>query len=142
MRHTSPTLIVAFVLAGLFVNGHPLVAHQPPPPPTTGSEMFKAYCASCHGVSARGDGAIARYLRVRPADLTQISKHYGGAFPTARIHEIVDGRQAIRAHGDSQMPVWGDVFKRSGVAVSEETISKNIDKLVAYLESLQEKPKK
>jgi mono/diheme cytochrome c family protein len=144
MRHTHSTLIMPLVLAGLLVTGpaRPLVAHQPPPLPTTGSDMFKAYCASCHGLSAHGDGPIARYLRVRPADLTQVTKHYGGAFPTERVRQIIDGRQTVRAHGDSQMPVWGDVFKRSGIDVSEATVGKNIDKLVAYVESLQEKPAK
>ncbi len=141
MRHTYSSSI-ALVLASLVVAGvaRPLGAHQPPPPPTTGGDMFRAYCGSCHGFSARGDGPIAKYLRVPPADLTQLAKRNEGVFPKERVHHIIDGRQVVKVHGDSQMPVWGDVFKRSGVGVTEESINQSVDRLVAYIESLQEKP--
>ena len=102
-----------------------------------GRGLFAAYCASCHGVSGRGNGPAAEELRNRPADLTQFAKHNGGIFNGARIHSIVDGR-AVKAHGTMEMPVWGDAFKwREGLP--EDAIKARIEALVRYLETIQER---
>jgi mono/diheme cytochrome c family protein len=103
----------------------------------SGRDLFATYCASCHGVSGRGNGPAAEELRRRPADLTQLAKQNGGIFNGARIHSIVDGR-AVKAHGTMEMPVWGDAFKwREGLP--EDGIKVRIDALVRYLESIQER---
>ena len=103
----------------------------------SGRALFATYCASCHGVSGRGNGPAAEELRRRPADLTQLAKQNGGIFNGARIHNIVDGR-AVKAHGTMEMPVWGDAFKwREGLP--EAGITVRIDALVRYLESIQER---
>jgi mono/diheme cytochrome c family protein len=103
----------------------------------SGHDLFATYCASCHGVTGRGNGPAAEELRRRPADLTQFAKRNGGIFNHARIHSIVDGR-AVKAHGTLEMPVWGDAFKwREGLP--EDAIKARIDALVAYLESIQER---
>jgi mono/diheme cytochrome c family protein len=95
------------------------------------------YCASCHGITGRGNGPAADELRHRPADLTQFAKHNGGIFNAARIHDIVDGR-AVKAHGTMEMPVWGDAFKwREGLP--EDAIKARIEALVRYLETIQER---
>ena len=102
-----------------------------------GRHLFATYCASCHGVTGRGNGPAAEELRRRPADLTQLAKRNGGVFNGARIHGIVDGR-AVKAHGTMEMPVWGDAFKwREGLP--EAGIKDRIDALVRYLESIQER---
>jgi len=44
-----------------------------------GADLFRTYCASCHGTSARGDGPLADSMRRRPANLTEIAKRNGGA---------------------------------------------------------------
>src|SRR5579863_5426977 len=69
-----------------------------------GGELFVTYCASCHGVTGRGNGPAAEALRRPPADLTQFAKHNGGVFNAASVRSIVDGR-AVRAHGSMDMPV-------------------------------------
>jgi mono/diheme cytochrome c family protein len=103
----------------------------------SGRDLFTTYCASCHGVSGRGNGPAAEELRTRPADLTQFAKHNGGIFNGARIHSIVDGR-AVKAHGTMEMPVWGDAFKwREGLP--EDAIKARIEALVRYLETIQER---
>ena len=66
---------------------------------------LQTYCASCHGESGRGNGAVAIFLRRRPADLTQIAMRNKGTFPADRVYQMIDGRQAVKAHGESQMPV-------------------------------------
>jgi mono/diheme cytochrome c family protein len=103
----------------------------------SGRDLYAVYCASCHGLSGRGNGPAAEELRRRPADLTQFAKRNGGVFNGARLHSIVDGR-AVKAHGTIEMPVWGDAFKwREGLP--EEGIRIRIETLVRYLESIQER---
>ena len=45
----------------------------------SGKEMFKAYCASCHGEDAKGDGPAAAALKQPPADLTALAKATGAS---------------------------------------------------------------
>ena len=34
-----------------------------------GEQLFKAYCASCHGRTGKGDGPFVQALKTPPADL-------------------------------------------------------------------------
>lgn len=106
----------------------------------SGSTLYKTYCASCHGVSGRGTGAIAVFLRVAPADLTQIAKRNKGVFSAEQVYRIIDGRQTVKTHGGSQMPVWGDAFAKSKGGADAKAVDEKIRALVVYLESIQEKP--
>jgi mono/diheme cytochrome c family protein len=104
----------------------------------TGSELYRTYCASCHGTSGRGNGSVAIFLRRAPADLTGIAARNKGEFPAERVYGIIDGRRAVKVHGDSQMPVWGDAFSRSSTTSGDEQLVKaRIDELVKYLRSIQ-----
>ncbi|PYQ65153.1 MAG: cytochrome C [Acidobacteria bacterium] len=103
-----------------------------------GVRTYRAYCASCHGASAAGNGPMAEVLKVKPADLTRIRERNGGAFPEARIAAIIDGRLEIHGHGPGSMPVWGLTFRESGRDSDQETeVRERIKDLVAYLESVQ-----
>ena len=104
-----------------------------------GASLFRAHCASCHGVSGRGDGAVAKFLRLPPANLTRISARNDGVFPGDRVARVIDGRQVVRTHGDSTMPVWGPIFARSPIVGDEAAVDARIRALVEYLESIQEK---
>jgi hypothetical protein len=53
---------------------------------------------------------------------------------------MIDGRQVVKAHGESQMPVWGDAFAKSSANADERAIKAKIDVLVEYLASIQERP--
>jgi mono/diheme cytochrome c family protein len=105
----------------------------------TGQDLFRKFCASCHGTSAKGDGPISKSLKVLPADLTLIARRYGGTFPGKRIEEVVDGRVKVDAHGPSAMPVWGEEFTRSqaGDPVVERETAEVIHRIVEYLRSVQ-----
>jgi hypothetical protein len=59
-----------------------------------------------------GDGPVAAALEPRPADLTRLRERYGEASPLRRTIAAIDGRQAVRAHGNSAMPVWGEIIER------------------------------
>ena len=103
----------------------------------SGRELFMTYCATCHGVTGRGNGPTAEELRHRPTDLTQFAKQNGGVFNGVLVHRIIDGR-TVKAHGTMEMPVWGDAFKwRHGL--DEDGIKARIEVLVRYLESIQER---
>jgi len=99
-----------------------------------GPEMFRAYCAACHGVDGRGGGPAADSLKKRPADLTQLTRKYGGKFPTLRVAHVIQGEASEGAHGSRDMPVWGAVFRSLG---DQATVTLRTDNLVNYVNSLQ-----
>ena len=80
----------------------------------------------------------------KPAlDLTKIAARNGGSFPRTRIARIIDGREEVSAHGEREMPVWGDWFEleatsQVGGNKDSAAIKKRIDDLVDFLESIQE----
>ena len=105
-------------------------------PQDLGARLFRTHCASCHGVDARGNGTITSEFRNAPPDLTQFTARNGGVFPRERVYRIVDGRH-IAAHGDRDMPVWGDAFSRSREGLSEAEVRSRIEAIVGYLERIQ-----
>jgi mono/diheme cytochrome c family protein len=118
-----------------------LVAQQPPPKvkvepvkPINASDapaMFKSYCAPCHGVSGKGDGPAAAALNPKPADLTQFAKRRAGTFSAKDFEDKLNGMAMAPAHGSSDMPVWGPIFRQMG---NEQLRLANLRK---YVESLQ-----
>jgi mono/diheme cytochrome c family protein len=111
-------------------------------PRDSGSAVFTTYCASCHGVSGKGDGPLADSLRYRPPDLTRIAQRNKGSFPKVDVQRIIDGRKPVKGHGGTDMPVWGDAFKSSRSGYSEDAVKIRIDDLALYLESIQAKDSK
>ena len=103
-----------------------------------GKQSFRSYCASCHGTEARGDGSVAEYLKVKPADLTQISQRNSGEFPFEQVFQTIDGRKPARGHGKRDMPIWGDAFKLTRDNPDEEAVKEKITDLVHFLQSIQE----
>jgi mono/diheme cytochrome c family protein len=106
---------------------------------SSGADVYKTYCASCHGTEARGDGPLADHLRHAPSDLTTFAKRNGDKFDAAKMHRIIDGRDPVKGHGGPDMPVWGDALKRSSEGYSEDAVREKINALVAHLKSLQRK---
>ncbi len=106
--------------------------------PSEPAQMYKAYCASCHGMDGKGNGPAAPAMKVPPPDLTQLSKKNGGQFPSARVSSVLAGTAELAAHGSADMPVWGPVFKKLGTGngASEQLRIANLTK---YLESIQSK---
>jgi mono/diheme cytochrome c family protein len=77
-----------------------------------GADLFREYCAVCHGQDARGGGPAAEALKKAPADLTQISRRNGGQFPEIRVQQFIKGDDVIAAHGSRDMPTWGSIFRQ------------------------------
>lgn len=141
---------IVLASVGLLV-GCGIVRSQPPelPPPVhpetaehrevrTGHERYHSLCASCHGISGRGDGPMVAELRKAPADLTLIAARRGGVFPEHEIHEIIDGRRRILGHGSATMPVWGRQFVRERADPPDEIqVRARILSIVEYLKTIQ-----
>lgn len=103
-----------------------------------GPALYQTYCASCHGKDAKGGGAMARSLKVAPADLTRITARNGGKFPLMRIERIISGEERTGSgHGTREMPVWGPIF--SEVARDQDLGRVRIDNLARYLRDIQAK---
>lgn len=89
-----------------------------------GKKLFMNYCASCHGVDAKGRGPVASSLKKQPTDLTKLQK--GPKFPTSEVTGKISGSVLSPVHGKKDMPVWGLIFSQQ-----------DITNLVKYLESIQ-----
>ena len=104
-----------------------------------GRQHFVRYCSACHGVEGRGDGPAAAALQPPPADLTRIAQRRGGHFPAPEIATYIDGRTWVPAHGQREMPVWGERLKEiaEGGVLGEVVAQSQIWLLLQYLQSLQ-----
>ena len=101
-----------------------------------GATLYVRYCASCHGPAGRGDGPLANDLRVPVPDLTTLSTRGSGAYPYERVVRIVQSGEVLRGHGNTDMPAWGDAFKRTK-GIGAETPLEGVRSLAHYLWSLQ-----
>jgi mono/diheme cytochrome c family protein len=106
-----------------------------------GRPAYEQNCAVCHGREGKGDGGAMNLLTVKPADLTQLSKNNNGTFPFWRTYRVIDGREEIKGHGTSDMPIWGQVFRMEAgtSAMAQSQVRGRILELVHYLESIQAK---
>jgi mono/diheme cytochrome c family protein len=115
-----------------------------------GKYEYYAKCASCHGISGKGDGAVAKFLTKAPSDLTTYAKRNGGTFPTQLAWQVIDGRPVeIGAHGTREMPVWGQEFRRETLRPADRLgpagpgpewhVARRITALIDYLASIQAK---
>lgn len=106
-----------------------------------GKNLYVQYCSACHGPGGKGDGVLSNLMQPKPTDLTQLAKKSGGKFPFYDIIRIIDGRETVRAHGNSNMPVWGARFQaEESDSPDAQAITRGKVVLIAdYLESIQEK---
>lgn len=128
--------IFASVSLALIVNMSPVWAQDV----QTGAELFRHYCATCHGIDAMGQGPMAGVLIIQPTDLTALNDA-DGVFPLARVIGRIDGRDPLVSHG-SPMPVYGPYFDGQDTAIKTPEgqpilTSQPIVDLVEYLKTLQ-----
>jgi mono/diheme cytochrome c family protein len=130
-----------------FVGGLPLIlasqgqavqVSQRIPLPLDGAQIFRNYCAPCHGADGKGQGPVASALKHRPSDLTLISRRNGGRFPRDRVKATIAGQeQPISAHGSREMPVWGPVFHE--VERDQDWGEVRLENVTTFVQSLQQK---
>lgn len=134
MKHSS-VLLSGLGLALAAVGG----ASVAQPSFDFGKSEYQASCASCHGVTAKGDGAVSNFLTRPPTDLTTMAKRNGGVFPHQYAWEVIDGRVAtvIGSHGPREMPVWGYVYRSEDTQPSDLHARNRISSLLDYLARIQ-----
>lgn len=128
-RAARRVLLLGFAVAGL-AGAAPDTAGA-----DEGAKLYATLCASCHGVSAHGDGPAAGALVPPPTDLTKSTLN------VAELMRVIDGRRTIRAHGSDTMPVWGRVFEQQmeGSGRAHRDSLRQVQMLAEYVVSLERK---
>jgi mono/diheme cytochrome c family protein len=134
-RHgLAPVALAALVLAGGTVAGAGVKRVSAPHLSTVdGATLYQAYCASCHGPAARGDGRASGMLSAPVPDLTRIAARDGR-------YDVVHVSNHLRwqtAPPDT-MPHFHQVLKSNYASADDLTVLAEYN-LSKYLESLQEK---
>lgn len=101
-----------------------------------GPDLFRAHCAACHGLDAKGDGPVAATLKAKPSDLTLLAKGNGGKFPSVRIEKFISGDEhALQMRGSREMPVWGPIFHQ--IEEDQDFGNVRLHNLIEYLKTIQ-----
>jgi mono/diheme cytochrome c family protein len=107
-------------------------------PSMDGRDIYRFYCASCHGLDGKGDGPIASALQTWPADLTRLAVRNAGTFPDGRVKTLVtNGAATPPSHGTREMPVWGPTFR--SLEPSDQLVAARIANVISYVKSIQAK---
>jgi mono/diheme cytochrome c family protein len=108
-EHVGPSVFVSGLLLFLFLAvGTTAGAAET----DQGKQFYMQYCASCHGKDGRGNGPVSSYLKIKVPNLTLLKKNNKGIYPLSKVMSAIDGSRAVRAHGDREMPVWGEIFRK------------------------------
>jgi hypothetical protein len=133
---------LALVMGGWIVMAGERQTTGPRTPPLViesmyGPDLFRLYCATCHGRDAKGGGPAAAALKIPPPDLTVLARRQNGVFPRREVEVIIRG-PATPSHGSDEMPIWGPIFKALDPS-SEARVNARIDSLVSYIQSIQQR---
>jgi mono/diheme cytochrome c family protein len=102
-----------------------------------GTQLYLNHCAACHGADGEGGGPVAAVMQTTVPNLRTLAQRNGGKFPTDAVTAYIDGREVKAAHGDRQMPIWGDVFRGPDKGTAERTVRQRIAAVVEFLKGIQ-----
>ena len=143
MRQLTLTVIFAAFIITIPISMNTALAPAQEMEVVAGGELeYQNYCAVCHGVDAKGQGIMSRFLTIRPADLTQLAKKNGGTFSFWRVYRSIDGSEEVRGHGTREMPIWGDRFRAQAGgndSGSRAQAAGRLLGLVFYLQHIQDR---
>ncbi len=127
VRTTMKNIIHVVSLLTLFAASTPDVLAGIPAA-YEGRRLYVSYCQLCHGTAGKGDGSLAKAMKIKPADLTTTVRSRSDTILTKII--TGEGRQTITGRDrhnllSEAMPEWKDVFSESQVKA-----------LIAYLRFL------
>jgi mono/diheme cytochrome c family protein len=103
--------------------------------PIEGPELFRAYCAPCHGLDAKGAGPGASALKAKVPDLTLLATNNRGQFPAVQVRQMISGDKIVAAHGSREMPLWGPIFHQ--VESDMDWGNVRLENIMKYLGSIQ-----
>ncbi len=123
--HMKSIAVVTIILS-LFVMVSEAVAA--PPAAYEGQRIYVSYCQLCHGTEGKGDGPLAKQMKITPADLTTTIRSRSDTILKKIIsgqgRQTITGRDRHNIISDA-MPEWVDVFEES-----------QVDALIAFLRFL------
>lgn len=124
--------ITAFVALSAVAVAQPKLERVPAPHVYTldGHVVYSAYCAPCHGFSARGTGMAAPLLPCPVPDLTTFTTKDGRFNRFHLASHITDPRRS-----GEQMPDWAEVLRQNYGSQGLATLA--VHNLVDYVEALQ-----
>ena len=102
-----------------------------PPAAYEGRRLFVSYCLLCHGTEGKGDGPLAKAMKISPADLTTTVRTRSDTILTKII--TGEGKQTITGRDrhnllSEAMPEWKNLFSQP-----------QVEALIAYLRFLGSK---
>ncbi len=114
-------LLTFFTMSPIALSANPLPAYE-------GRGLYVSYCQLCHGTSGKGDGPLAKAMKISPADLTTTVRSRSDTFLlriiTGKGRQTITGRDRHNLLSDA-MPEWKDIFSES-----------QLKSLIAYLRFL------
>lgn len=137
MKILKLTLGIPLLLAACVAVAQPIDDTLPPTYVPTGEQMFKQYCAVCHGSDAKGEGPMAPLLKTPPPDLTTLARRHMGKFPREYVKSVLEFGPLPLSHGTSEMPAWGPLFRHNDKQ-NERVVQQRLKNLCDFLASLQE----
>lgn len=103
-------------------------------PTEEGAELYRGYCAACHGAGGVGDGPVASALKTRPTNLTRLAATNRGIFPAQRVAMVLEFGVMVAAHGTTDMPTWGATFRAMG---DDVLVRQRVAALTRHLQTIQ-----
>jgi mono/diheme cytochrome c family protein len=101
----------------------------------SGPDLYKEFCAVCHGADGRGNGPAASALKSQATDLTTIARRNNNKYPELKVQQIIKGDPSIAAHGSPDMPTWGNIFK--SISANGTFGEMRVNALVTYIQQIQ-----
>jgi mono/diheme cytochrome c family protein len=139
VRWAMVALLLVPIVYSVAASGEPVVDRSQLPPTyiPPGDQMFRQFCATCHGADGKGHGPLSYSLKTPPADLTTLAKRHGGKFPYSYVSDVLLFGTKVPPHGSQEMPTWGPLFRYLDKP-SEAAVRQRIKNISNYLATLQE----
>jgi len=103
-------------------------AYANPPPAYEGRRLYVSYCQLCHGADGKGDGPLAKAMKIHPANLTVTVRSRSDTILmkiiTGEGRQTITGRDRHNLLSDA-MPEWKGIFNKA-----------QLESLIAYLRFL------
>ena len=113
MRKMVPALLLLAISVSLASYGfaNPPLAYE-------GRGLYVSYCQLCHGTKGKGDGGLAKAMKIHPADLTTTVRSRSDRILkkiiTGEGRQTITGRDRHNLLSDA-MPEWNTIFDETQV---------------------------
>ena len=106
--------------------------------PGSGKQMYKDYCAACHGMDGTGNGPAVQFLKIPPPNLTTMAVRHNEKSIILNVDAVLRFKNQSKAHGTLEMPLWGQLFKSlENQNGHPQLVELRIHNLSVYVQSMQ-----